>query len=263
MSAKLMGEVFRYELPHTEQRVLLAYADHADEANRCFPSIPYIAWKLGYKDKRMVERLVKSLRERGVLIPEKPARQHYAPTWRIDLSALDRKPDFVRPGAQTGADRAGLQTGAEVSEPVHEPVLEPEQVVTADDPEPVNRAPEPVCSAPGPVNRAARTGPQTGLTVEPSIKPTEGKRQGNRRTRVRRTPARESRSSSQGTERSDLPVPVPVAEKDNSKLDLLRTASATSVIPAKVNGAQQYMADNTESKLDELRRLQQQKEAAA
>lgn len=68
MSGKMMGLVWDLDLPHQQQLVLLAMADHADhEGKRIFPSIGLLAWKTGYSD-RQVRRIVKDLIDSGIVV---------------------------------------------------------------------------------------------------------------------------------------------------------------------------------------------------
>lgn len=66
MSVKLMAQVWELELPQNEKFVLLAFADHADDDGRCYPSIRRVAWKTGYDD-RQIKRIVGKLRQRGLM----------------------------------------------------------------------------------------------------------------------------------------------------------------------------------------------------
>ncbi len=66
MSVKIMAEVWELNLPQNEKFVLLAFADHADDAGYCFPSIARVGWKTGYKE-RQVREICGKLRSRGLL----------------------------------------------------------------------------------------------------------------------------------------------------------------------------------------------------
>jgi hypothetical protein len=70
MSAKIFGLAWELELPHAEKFVLLALADHADhDGNNVFPSIALVAWKTEYSE-RQVQRVMKKLEARGLLVRE-------------------------------------------------------------------------------------------------------------------------------------------------------------------------------------------------
>jgi hypothetical protein len=90
MSAKIMGLVWEMDLPHNEQLVLLAMADHADhDGQNVYPSTGLLAWKCGYTEVT-VSAIRKKLVERGILkvISSEPGRvKHYA----IDVSAAPMK----------------------------------------------------------------------------------------------------------------------------------------------------------------------------
>lgn len=93
MSAKLMGRIWDLDLPHPDQQILLAMADHGDHlGNHIYPSIDLIAWKTGYSE-RQVRRIVKGLEVHGIL-----QKRGYGPhgliMWAIDLSAAKAKPAF-------------------------------------------------------------------------------------------------------------------------------------------------------------------------
>ena len=94
MSIKLMTRVYERTCSHSEQAVLLAMADHADDDGcHCFPSIGRIAWKTGYSE-RNVSRIVSALRSVGALVLVKEATRHRPNEYRIVLEALPDKPAF-------------------------------------------------------------------------------------------------------------------------------------------------------------------------
>lgn len=62
-----MADVWELDLPQNEKMVLLKFADHADDDGlNCFPSLERIAHYSGCS-LRTVQRIVRSLEERGVL----------------------------------------------------------------------------------------------------------------------------------------------------------------------------------------------------
>src|SRR5258706_2577670 len=68
MSVKIMGLVWDLDLPHHQQSILLAMADHADhEGNRVFPSVGLVAWKTGYSPRQVI-RVIKELVAIGLLV---------------------------------------------------------------------------------------------------------------------------------------------------------------------------------------------------
>jgi len=62
----IMAAVWQLDLAQNEKLVLLAFADHADDEGRCYPSIGRVAWKSGYS-RRSVQRIVRKLAASGVL----------------------------------------------------------------------------------------------------------------------------------------------------------------------------------------------------
>jgi len=61
-----MAEVWELDIPQNQKLVLLAFADHADDAGVCFPSIARVAHKTGYKE-RQLQDIAKGLRGSGLL----------------------------------------------------------------------------------------------------------------------------------------------------------------------------------------------------
>lgn len=94
MSAHLAGKVWFLELPRSEQLVLLALADHAhDDGSHVYPSVGYTAWKTGY-DYRTVQRNIRSLEAKGVLVLVAEADRRRAREYRIDLRQAKAKPPY-------------------------------------------------------------------------------------------------------------------------------------------------------------------------
>ena len=79
MSVALMGEVWRLDLrPSPGSRcselvlrvVLLSLADHAhDDGTRCFPGVPYTAWKCGLTRRQVQRALLNDLRAQRARAP--------------------------------------------------------------------------------------------------------------------------------------------------------------------------------------------------
>lgn len=68
MSIKVMSWVWEQDFNHSEQAVMLALADHANDlGKRIFPSVKRVAWKTGYSE-RQVQRIIAGLREKGILV---------------------------------------------------------------------------------------------------------------------------------------------------------------------------------------------------
>ena len=119
MSIKLMHEVFGKEVDHSEQAVLLAMADHADdEGGSCFPSVDRIAYKTGYKPRNVI-RVMGELRQKGVLEVVAHATAQRSTEYRIHLERLPDKQPFIEwralhgRHAGRGAENAPVQSGDE------------------------------------------------------------------------------------------------------------------------------------------------------
>jgi hypothetical protein len=94
MSIKLMGQVWECQFTKAEQSVMLAMADHAqDDGSKCFPSVDRIAWKTDYS-ARQVQRTIKELCGRGILVAVHKAGRARAVEYRIDLKQAEPKPEF-------------------------------------------------------------------------------------------------------------------------------------------------------------------------
>lgn len=93
MSVKTMGLVWDLDLPHNEQCVLLAMADHANhEGGNVFPSNGLVAWKTGLS-KDTVRRSKKKLESKKILVLVR-ATPGQTKCYRIDISAGPLKPPF-------------------------------------------------------------------------------------------------------------------------------------------------------------------------
>jgi hypothetical protein len=111
MSIKLMAEVWTRELPHAEQSILLAMADHADdEGGSVFPSVGLVAWKTGYS-KRQVQRIIADLKTRGALVLVATAVRYRANEYQIDLGVVPVKAPF-RDDRMTSLDETGATSEA-------------------------------------------------------------------------------------------------------------------------------------------------------
>lgn len=66
MSVKIMAEVWELDVPQNRKLVLLAFADHADDAGVCFPGVARVAWKTGFS-VRQIRRVTGELRKAGLL----------------------------------------------------------------------------------------------------------------------------------------------------------------------------------------------------
>jgi hypothetical protein len=98
MSIKLMTMVWDLDLPHDQQLILLALADHADDDGyHCYPSVAYIGWKCGYSE-RAVQRILRKL-ETAELITVRRYRKGgrgHATEYRVQPWKGVKKPPFIR-----------------------------------------------------------------------------------------------------------------------------------------------------------------------
>jgi hypothetical protein len=95
MSIEMMVRVYKYEMSHSVQSILLAMADHAnDEGENCYPSVDLIAWKTGY-ERRQVQRIMKDLRKKGALKVKREATATHPTDYKIVLEAFPPKQPFV------------------------------------------------------------------------------------------------------------------------------------------------------------------------
>ena len=102
MSIKLMHEVFGKEISHSEQAVLLAMADHADDdGGSCYSSVDRIAYKTGYKPRNVI-RVMGDLRKKGALEIVAQATLRKPTEYRIHLGRLPDKPSFEEWRAANG-----------------------------------------------------------------------------------------------------------------------------------------------------------------
>ena len=119
MSVRVMSGVWEVDLDHGAQGLLLALADHADDdGRRCYPSVPYLAWKTGYSESQ-VRRIMKQLRESGLIVPvanENGGRGNPV-EYVIHLEKGSKKPPFIPKQERVGPDTHGADLEAEYNDP--------------------------------------------------------------------------------------------------------------------------------------------------
>jgi len=94
MSIKLMSQVWDKDLGHSEQSILLAMADYADDEGRnCYPSYARLAWKTGYST-RQVGRIITDLVTKGIVVILKPSNQHQSAHYWLRLDKAAAKEPF-------------------------------------------------------------------------------------------------------------------------------------------------------------------------
>ncbi len=91
MSVKVSGMVWESDVPVTDGRVvLLALADNANDAGRCWPGTEHLAGKCCVS-RSTVFRLLRKLEDQGLLSREQRTRSNGSQTsnaYRINLAAL-------------------------------------------------------------------------------------------------------------------------------------------------------------------------------
>jgi hypothetical protein len=96
LSGKLMGEVYKLDLPRAERDVLLALADHAnDDGGECYPGVDLLAWKTDFST-RHVERSLRQLEIKGIAVPVANSKggRGQKTEYKIDISKAKRKPEL-------------------------------------------------------------------------------------------------------------------------------------------------------------------------
>lgn len=101
MSVQIMVSAFSLRLKPTELLVLLALADHAHKDGAgARPGISRLAWKTNLSESQ-VEKLMRSLRRRGIIKYVKRGGNGRASEYEIDFSAAEQKPPFNAEKKQT------------------------------------------------------------------------------------------------------------------------------------------------------------------
>lgn len=112
MSVEAITEVWKLDLPRDQKLVLLAFADHADDFGRCYPSLARVAWKSGYEQTRTISQIVAKLVDEGVLEILEPARGRtptlYRIRWDRGIPLPEFDPQEFKTGKPRGAENAPL-----------------------------------------------------------------------------------------------------------------------------------------------------------
>lgn len=93
MSGKLMGLVYKLDLPRAEREVLLAMADNAnDDGGNCFPGVDLLAWKLDCS-VRKIQYTLRSLEIKGAIsvTNNKTGGRGKHPEYQLNLSVIPLK----------------------------------------------------------------------------------------------------------------------------------------------------------------------------
>lgn len=87
-----MSKVWEADFDHTNQLILLAMADHADDfGGSVYPSIGLIAWKTGYS-VRQTQRIIQELLHSGVISVTVPSHGIRPAEYRINVGLFNPKP---------------------------------------------------------------------------------------------------------------------------------------------------------------------------
>lgn len=108
-----MAQVYEREIDGKLLSLLVVLADHADDAGVCWPSQPYLAWKLSCSE-RTVKRSIAALIEAGAI--ERHHERGRQNVYRIRLDQLPRKAAYVppaKPFADAYGDEPDGQNGSE------------------------------------------------------------------------------------------------------------------------------------------------------
>lgn len=92
MSGKATGRVWELKLPHSEQLVLLALADHSDHNGaNIFPGMRLVAWQCGYSE-RQVRRVLSDIIRKGYLVLDAENYGKFGTNcYHINWSAIPKK----------------------------------------------------------------------------------------------------------------------------------------------------------------------------
>lgn len=113
MSALLTGEVYKLDLPHEQQSVLLALADESRDDGLCRPGKLYLEWKTGYAE-RHIQRILKQLEKKNLLKRLTSARggRGLASEYKLTLGEGAKKIDYHKWKAQKLAQKKDAKEAA-------------------------------------------------------------------------------------------------------------------------------------------------------
>jgi len=109
MSIKLMSQIWEKDLNHSQQSILLAMADFADDnGDHCYPSVARLAWKSGYSYRQTAE-ILKGLVKDGFIKVVKPATNRTQAEYKICAFSMKDKPPFDPKTAKFGVEEISTQ----------------------------------------------------------------------------------------------------------------------------------------------------------
>lgn len=119
MSGKLVGQVYDLDLPHNEQSIMLALADHGhDDGSHIRPSVGYLAWKTGYTE-RQVQTILRRLESKGLIEPVAYATggRGKATEYQMHIERGAKKAPYVPPKGEGIASPYSDAKGEAISSP--------------------------------------------------------------------------------------------------------------------------------------------------
>lgn len=159
-----MARVWKIELSHSQQSILLAMADHAnDDGRRCYPSHRHLAWKTGYSE-RQVSRIINELIEVGIVKVIKLGTNKHPPHYWLRLDRGTPKKAYERERFDDDDD----DFGGDILSPQdsRDDILSPQEANGGDILSPQNDSRDDTVSPPGVTNATSRG---DTLSPKPSV----------------------------------------------------------------------------------------------
>lgn len=130
MSVRIMAKVWELQLPQPLKLLALAMADWADDHGEgIYPSIAYIAWKVGATE-RTIQRQLRTLERSGIL-EVVAVRGHRSPNgqwtrlWTIHPERGDKLSPLVREGVTPEVESGDTRRVKGRHSPVTQSVIDP------------------------------------------------------------------------------------------------------------------------------------------
>lgn len=122
MSIELMARVWKIELSHSQQSILLAMADVAnDDGRNCYPSHRLLAWKTGYSE-RQIARIINELIESGIVKVIKLGTNNHPPRYWIQLEKGKPKKPYKRERSDDDEFRGDKLSPQEIRDDILSPL---------------------------------------------------------------------------------------------------------------------------------------------